>query len=150
MALTVTLINVGEVEPARALGEDTLQTCRRVHSPDHARTLWAAAALTLARVALGEAEEARALGEDTLQRCRRALNPPDHLITLWAAAALTVARASVGEAEPARSLGQDTLQGCRRALGRDNPIALYLTQVAGNGRLLLADDVAVDRPSRSL
>ena len=81
---------MGEAEPARALGEDTLQRCRRVLGPDHPITLWAAGALTGALHRLGEAEPARALGEDTLQRCRRVLGP-DHPTTLLAAATLTVA-----------------------------------------------------------
>jgi tetratricopeptide repeat protein len=65
---------MADVEPARALGEDTLQRCRRTLGPDHPITLWAAAALTLALVQLGQAESARALGEDTLQRSRRVLS----------------------------------------------------------------------------
>ena len=44
-ALTVALLWSGEAEPARALGEDTLQRCRRVLGPDHPITLLAAAAL---------------------------------------------------------------------------------------------------------
>jgi hypothetical protein len=34
-ALTHALVRLGEVEPARALGADTLQRCRRVLAPDH-------------------------------------------------------------------------------------------------------------------
>ena len=76
-ALAHALNQLGEAEPARTLGEDTLQRCRRVLGPDHAITLLAAAALTGALVRLGEAEPGRALGEDTLRRCRRGLGP-DH------------------------------------------------------------------------
>jgi hypothetical protein len=78
---------MGEAEPARALGEDTLRRCRRMLGPDHLITLLAAGGLTLALVAMGEAEPARALGEDTLRRCRRTLGP-DHLITLYLTQAL--------------------------------------------------------------
>ncbi|WP_448620315.1 tetratricopeptide repeat protein [Geodermatophilus sp. URMC 65] len=78
---------MGESEAAWALGQDTLDRCRRVLGPDHPRTLWAAAALTSVLAHLGEAEPGRALGQDTLQRCRRVLGP-DHLVTLAAAAAL--------------------------------------------------------------
>jgi hypothetical protein len=80
-ALTLALVGLGEAEPARALGEDTLQRCRRVFGPDHLLTLGAAAFLTHALVRLGEAEPARALGQDTLQRCRRVLGP-EHPITV--------------------------------------------------------------------
>ncbi len=131
----------------RALGEDTLQRCRRVLGPDDTRTLWLATDLTLARVSVGEAEAARALGEDTLQRCRRVLGP-DHARTLWAATGLILALVQLGEAKPARALGQDTLQRCRRVFGPSNPIALYLTRAVGSGQLLLRGDAAADHPSR--
>jgi hypothetical protein len=74
--------SVGDMEPARALGEDTLQRCHRILGPDHTITLMAAAALTGARALLGEAEPARTLGEDTLQRCLRVLGS-DHATTLY-------------------------------------------------------------------
>ena len=45
-ALTLALVGLGEVEPARALGEDTLQRSRRVLGPDHLITRY------LARVAV--------------------------------------------------------------------------------------------------
>jgi hypothetical protein len=73
---------MGEAEPARALGEDTLRRCRCVLGLDHLVTLLAAASLTAAMIQLGEAEAARALGEDTLQRCHRVFGP-DHPITLY-------------------------------------------------------------------
>jgi hypothetical protein len=38
--LTGALLLVGEAEPARALGQDTLQRCRRVLGPDHPITLY--------------------------------------------------------------------------------------------------------------
>jgi hypothetical protein len=82
--LTHALAQLGEAEPARALGEDTLQRSRRVLGPDHQITLLAAAALTRALVQLGKAEPARVLGQDTLQRSRRVLGP-DHPITLYLA-----------------------------------------------------------------
>jgi hypothetical protein len=55
---------MGEAEIGRALGEDTLQRCRRVLGPDHPLTVWTEGALTVALPPLGEA---RALGEETLQ-----------------------------------------------------------------------------------
>ncbi|SFP74389.1 DNA-binding transcriptional activator of the SARP family [Geodermatophilus dictyosporus] len=117
--LTLSLVQIGEVESARVLGQDTLQRCRQVLGLDHAITLLAAAALTLALTGLGEAESARSLGEDTLQRSRRVLGL-DHAITLEAAGTLTGLLASLGEGESARALGQDTLQRCRRVLGKDH------------------------------
>jgi hypothetical protein len=71
--LILALIFMADAEPARALGEDTLQRCRRKFGPDRRITVWAATALTLALVQLGQAESARARGEDTLQRSRRVL-----------------------------------------------------------------------------
>ena len=74
------LVQLGRAEPARALGEDTLQRSRRVLGPDHSITLGAAAVLTGVLAGLSEVEGARALGQDTLPRCLRTLGP-DHLIT---------------------------------------------------------------------
>jgi hypothetical protein len=51
-ALTLALVWVGEAEPARALGEDTVQRCRRALGPDHPITLWVATGLTLALAVL--------------------------------------------------------------------------------------------------
>ena len=91
----------------RALGEDTLQRCRRVFGPDHLITL-AAAGLTVALAELGEFEAARTLGHDTLGRCRRWVGP-GHPITLYLAqvagigcgACFTVALVKVGQAKSA-------------------------------------------------
>jgi hypothetical protein len=75
-----------QLEPAGALGEDTLRRCRRVLGPDHLITTLAAAVLTLALFGLGKVEPARARGEDTLPRCRRVLGP-DQPITRYIAQA---------------------------------------------------------------
>ena len=74
-ALTHALGGLGEAEPARALGQDTLQRSRRVLGPDHPITLLEASGLALVRDQLGEAEPARALAQDTLQRCHRLFGP---------------------------------------------------------------------------
>jgi hypothetical protein len=144
--LSIALNVLGEAEPARDMGEDTLRRCRRVLGPDHPTTLWAAAVQTLALVSLGEAEQARTLGEDTMQRSRRTRGP-DHATTLTAAAALTRALNQLGEAGLARALGQDTLERCRRVLGTDNPLTQYVTQAASSGPRP-ADNVAADQGSR--
>jgi hypothetical protein len=72
-SLSHALAQLGEAEPARALGQATLQRCRRKFGSDHPITLWAATGLTLALGQLGEVEPARTLGQDTLQRCHRVL-----------------------------------------------------------------------------
>jgi hypothetical protein len=90
------LARLGEMEPARALGQDTLQRSRRVRSPDHWYALWAATGLTVALVRLGEAEAARALSEDTLRRCRRVLGP-DHPITRYLARVAVTDRPLLGD-----------------------------------------------------
>jgi hypothetical protein len=87
--LVYALVQVGEAEPARALGDDALQRCHRVFGRDHSVTLTAAAALTGALVQVGDAERARALGADTLERCRRTFGP-DHPITVKLTEAQTV------------------------------------------------------------
>jgi hypothetical protein len=56
VALTDALASVGEVEAARALGEETLQHCRRVLGPDHVITRDATVALTHAVSTSGEAD----------------------------------------------------------------------------------------------
>jgi Tetratricopeptide repeat len=88
-SLALTLVEQGEAEPARALGEDTLQRCRTVLGPDHLTSLLAATALTGALSRLGEAERARALGEDTARRWRQLFGPDRPLM-------LYVARAASG------------------------------------------------------
>ena len=54
-ALTVALLRVGEAEPARALGEDTLQRCRRVLGPDHPITQYLTQAASSGHLLLDEA-----------------------------------------------------------------------------------------------
>ena len=95
-ALTLALTQLGEVEPARALAQDTLQRCHRVLGPDHPTTLLAATALTGAQNQLGEAEPARALGQETLQRSRRVLGP-DHPITLSLTQAVSIGHLPLGD-----------------------------------------------------
>ena len=86
---------MGDAEPARALGEDTVERCRRVLGADHLITLLTAAALTAALSRLGEAEPARALGQDTLRRCRRVLGP-DHPVTLFLTQATRIGHPTPG------------------------------------------------------
>jgi TIR domain-containing protein/tetratricopeptide repeat protein len=132
-ALMLALAALGDAAGTRDLGQDTLQRARRALGPDHATTLVAAAALTAALAASGDAEAARDLGQDTVQRARRTLGH-DHLISLLGAATLSVALGQVGEAAAARDLSQDTLQRARRALGPQNPLVLYVTEVASGCR----------------
>jgi hypothetical protein len=94
-AVDAGLIRPDEAELARALGEDTLERCRRVFGLDYPTTLLAAAALTLTLVRLGEAEPARALAADTLQRCRRMLGP-DHPVTLYLTQDVGIAHLRLG------------------------------------------------------
>jgi hypothetical protein len=96
-----------------ALGEDTLQRCRRVFGADDPITLSTATALTAALLLLGETKSAQALAEDTLQRSRRSLGP-DHATTLFAAATLTLALFVVGEEERAPWAGTrcSAVRGC--------------------------------------
>ena len=94
-SLTVILVQLGEAEPARRLGEDTLRRSRQVLGPDQVITLWAAGALALALTLLDEAEPARTLGEDTLRRCQRALRP-NHPLTQYLTEAAGISHPSPG------------------------------------------------------
>ena len=48
------MAGLAEVEPARALGEDTLGRCRRVLGPDHAITLNLTRAASTGQLLLGD------------------------------------------------------------------------------------------------
>ncbi len=52
--LTLALARLGEPEPARALGEDTLRRCRRLLGPDHPITRYLAQVAVTDRPLLGE------------------------------------------------------------------------------------------------
>jgi hypothetical protein len=52
--LTGALARLGEAEPARALGEDTLQRSRRVLGPDHPITLYLAQVAGIGHLVLGD------------------------------------------------------------------------------------------------
>jgi TIR domain-containing protein/tetratricopeptide repeat protein/NB-ARC domain-containing protein len=95
-SLAPALVELGGTQPARSLGEGTLQRCQRAFGPDHPITLWAATGLTVALDRLGEAEPARSLGEDTLQRCRRVLGP-DHPLTLYLTRNASIGRLVLGD-----------------------------------------------------
>ena len=101
------LTELGEAEPARALGEDTLPRSRRVFGPDYLVTLWVAGALTDALIRLGEAAPARALGQDTLQRCRRVLgrgHPITQYLTQVASNGHALVKDEAQEDHPSRPL----------------------------------------------
>jgi hypothetical protein len=89
MQLGRDLCELGDVEQARRLGEDTLAGARRVLGDDGHITIDLSNDLATYLHALGEDGEARRLGEDTLARSRR-LFGDDHPRTLRAADALAV------------------------------------------------------------
>jgi hypothetical protein len=91
-ALTLALVQLGEAEPARTLGQDTLGRCHRVLDPDHVIALWAATAVTVVLARLGEVDPAGALGQATLQRCCRVLGPDHPTIPYLTEAASTAPR----------------------------------------------------------
>jgi tetratricopeptide repeat protein len=53
-AFTGALVLLGEAEPARTLGEDTLQRSRRVLGPDHPITRYLAQDAGIGHVVLGD------------------------------------------------------------------------------------------------
>jgi hypothetical protein len=53
-ALAVALAGLGEAEPARALGQDTVQRCHRILGPDHPITLYLTRAASIRHLLLGD------------------------------------------------------------------------------------------------
>ena len=121
--LALCLWELGQYEPARQLGEDTLTRCRRVLGQDHPHTLRAASSLAISLSDSGQYERARQLSEDIFTRMCRVLGE-DHPDTLRAAFSLTSSLSDSGEGERARQLGEDTLTRMRRVLGEDHPDTL--------------------------
>ena len=77
MNLATALAELGEVEAAVKLGEDTLPQLVSLLGEDHPNTLTCAANLALDLKALGQSERAEKLASDTLERYRRTLGD-DH------------------------------------------------------------------------
>ncbi|MEU6774239.1 tetratricopeptide repeat protein, partial [Streptomyces sp. NPDC046759] len=77
------LAEVGRVEEARELAEETLGRQRRVLGEEHPDTLLTASNLANRLAEVGRVEEARELAEETLGRQRRVLGEehPDTLST---------------------------------------------------------------------
>ena len=71
------LRNLGELEEARQLHEEALETKRRVLGPDHPHTLGTMWNLAFVLVEQGELEEARKLYELALEIRPRFLGPGD-------------------------------------------------------------------------
>jgi tetratricopeptide (TPR) repeat protein len=126
-SLSLNLWELGQFEPARQLGEDTVTRCRRVLGDDHPHTLIPAHILAATLRKLGQFGPARQLGEDTVTRCRRVLGD-DHPLTLRSVYSLAAALRELGQFEPARQLAEDTVTRCRRVLGDDHPLTLRLTE----------------------
>ena len=82
--LAVDLRDLGEVQAARDLDQDTLDRRRRVLGEDHPDTLASASNLAADLRELGEVQAARDLDQDTLDRRRRVLGE-DHPDTLASA-----------------------------------------------------------------
>ena len=121
--LAIDLRELGEVQAARDLDQDTLDRRRRVLGEDHPDTLTSASNLAVDLRALGEARAARDLDQDTLDRRRRVLGD-DHPDTLTSASNLAIDLRELGEVQAARDLDQDTLDRRRRVLGDDHPDTL--------------------------
>jgi hypothetical protein len=91
------LAELGELQAARELCEDTLARRRRVLGEDHPDTLNSANNLAVDLRGLGEYQAARELDEDTLARRRRVLGE-DHPDTLNSANNLAVDLRALGKA----------------------------------------------------
>ncbi|MFI6401421.1 FxSxx-COOH system tetratricopeptide repeat protein [Streptomyces sp. NPDC050548] len=151
--LAVRLADVGRVEEAVVLGEETLARQRRVLGEYHPDTLITASNLVAHLADVGRVEDALVLGEDTLARRRRVLGV-DHPNTLITAINLAIRLVDVGRVEDALVLGEDTLARQRRVLGEDHPDTLItasnlVADLADVGRvedaLVLGEDTLARR-----
>ena len=134
------LHDVGEVQAARDLAQDTLDRRRRLLGEDHLDTLPSAKGLAAKLRELGEVQAARDLDQDTLDRRRRVLGE-DHPSTLSSAHNLAADLRELGEVQAARDLDQDTLDRRRRVLGEDHPDTLATaTSLARDLRALSEPD----------
>ena len=115
------LRELGEVQAARDLDQDTLDRRRRVLGETTPMVASAKPAGDLRE--LGEVQVARDLDQDTLDRRRRMLGE-DHPDTLTSANNLACDLHYLGEVQVARDLDQDTLDRRRRVLGEDHPDTL--------------------------
>jgi len=80
--LAYTLAELGELQAARELAEETAARHRQVYGDDHRETMWSISVLIGVLKAAGD--DARALAENSLARHRR-LFGDDHPMTLGAA-----------------------------------------------------------------
>jgi hypothetical protein len=69
-ALTHALVELGEVKPARALSQDTLQRSRRLFGPDHPITLFLAQATGIGHLMQSD----DAVADPRVNRCERCMH----------------------------------------------------------------------------
>ena len=94
----MTLQDVGEVQAAADLAQDTLNRSRRFLGEDDPETLNSLSNLAADLRALGQVQAARDLDQDTLDRRRRVLGE-DHPATLTSAGNLAADLRALGEAD---------------------------------------------------
>lgn len=112
------LIDLGAMQAARDIGEDTFTRRTRAFGADHPDTLDTANKLVV--VLAGLDDEARlALADDTFSRTRRLLGEDDYR-TLTSAEALVRVLYLSGAGDRAIALGTDTLARCRRVFGEND------------------------------
>ncbi|MEU0040762.1 FxSxx-COOH system tetratricopeptide repeat protein, partial [Streptomyces sp. NPDC006333] len=128
-------VDLGDLNKAHLIIEDTFARRRRVLGADHPDTLHSANDLAVTLVYLGEYAEARRMQEDVLARRRRVLGE-DHPDTLASVGNLANTLGDLGEYAEARRMKEDVLAGHRRVLGEDHPDTLasvgYLANTLGD------------------
>jgi len=136
--LAIAFHELGDVNQARQLHEDTFARNRRILGDEDPITFKSAVNLANDLRQLGDIERARQLDEDTLRRSRRILGN-DHHLTLTSAANLAIDMYHLGEVERACELDQDTLARRRRVLGDDHPDTLTSAANLAVGLLRLGE-----------
>ena len=121
--LAKALYGLGDLEAARALNEQTLDTQRRVLGDEHPETLSSMSNLALTFRALGDLAGSRALNQQALDIRRRVFGE-EHPDTLLSMNNLAVTLHALGDLAGARDLNQRTLDAQRTARGEEHPYTL--------------------------
>lgn len=115
--------NIGDLEAARQLHQETFVKRLAISGPDHVSTLLVACNLGIDLTDAGEHEQACRLNAETHERSRHALGE-DHPLSTRSANNLAVSLRALGKYRESLLLDQDTYQRKRRILGLDHPHTL--------------------------
>jgi tetratricopeptide (TPR) repeat protein len=136
--LAVTRRDLGDLDSARDLLDQTLAASRRLLGDDHPDTLKAMSNLAETRRYLGDLQGARQLLEQALSTSRRVLGD-DHPETLLSMNSLAETNRALGDLDGANQVQEQALAGYRRVLGDDDPDTLWSMTSLGVTRQALGD-----------